>query len=64
VFTTILIFAVGFPIVRRRVPEGAAAPSTVPLPASATRPELGGADGAGEISPGGATARIGETEQS
>lgn len=63
VLTTILIFAVGFPLARRRVPVEAAAPaSTVPLPAGATRPEPAGADGVREVVPGGGAARMSDKD--
>jgi cell volume regulation protein A len=58
VFTTILIFAVGFPMARARVAASATEPSAVPLPASATRPEEGGADLVKDVVPGGGAARL------
>jgi cell volume regulation protein A len=59
VFTSILIFAVGFPLVRRRVAGLAGSPGAVPLPAGAARPEPTGADAAGSVVPGGGAAKIG-----
>jgi cell volume regulation protein A len=38
VFTTILIFAVGFPIIKKRLSESNAEPGSIPLPAGAARP--------------------------
>jgi cell volume regulation protein A len=63
VFTTILIFAVGFPLARRRIETTAVAPSAVPLPAGATRPEAGGADVVREVIPGGGAARVTDTKE-
>jgi hypothetical protein len=60
VFTTIRIFAVGFPLARRRIETTGVGPSAVPLPAGATRPEPGGADVVREVIPGGGAARVSE----
>ena len=58
VFTTILAFAVGFPLARRGVAAGVAEAPAVALPAGAARPELAGTV-AGEVIPGGGAATIG-----
>jgi hypothetical protein len=40
VLSTILIFAIGFPIVQRRLPRDPAEISAVPLPAGAAQPSV------------------------
>jgi cell volume regulation protein A len=59
VFTTILAFAVGFPVARRRVAAGVAETPAVALPAGAARPELAGTVAPGEVVAGGGAATIG-----
>jgi hypothetical protein len=59
VFTTILAFAVGFPLARRRVAACVAEAPAVALPAGAARPELAGTAAAGEVVPGGGAATVG-----
>jgi hypothetical protein len=58
VFTTILAFAVGFPLARRGVSAVSQA-SAAPLPAGAARPEIAGSVAAGEVVPGGGAAAVG-----
>jgi cell volume regulation protein A len=58
VFTTILIFAVGFPLARRRLAVTSDERSAVPLPAGAPRPEPGGADAVHDVTTGGGAARV------
>jgi NhaP-type Na+/H+ and K+/H+ antiporter len=57
VFTTILVFAVGFPLARRGVPAVATEPSSVRMPAGAARPEDSVAV---NVAPGGGAAAPGE----
>jgi hypothetical protein len=57
VFTTILIFGVGFPLTRRNLAT-TTEPSAVPLPAGAPRPEHGGADVVQDVTTGGGAARV------
>lgn len=63
VFTTILAFAVVFPLARRRIAAVAPEASTVALPASAARPEIGGSVAPGEIVPGGGAATVGDERE-
>ena len=58
VFTTIVIFAIGFPLARRRIATAAMVESALPLPASATRPEPRGADSVTNVTPGGGAASV------
>jgi cell volume regulation protein A len=58
VFTTIVVFAFGFPLARRRIGTGPVVEGTVPLPASATRPEPQGADSVTTVTPGGGAATV------
>jgi cell volume regulation protein A len=59
VFTTILVFAVGFPMARSRVPALATERGDVPIPASAARPDPGGV---GTVATGGGGASAGKPE--
>jgi cell volume regulation protein A len=59
VFTTILAFAVGFPLARRGVSAVVSQASSPPLPAGAARPEIAGSVTSGEVVPGGGAAAAG-----
>jgi hypothetical protein len=63
VFTTILAFAAGFPLARRRVAAVAPGASGVALPASAARPEVAGTAAPGEVVAGGGAATVGGEDE-